>query len=128
MRDLYSNIDAAPALSPQVLTASANGAAIDLKGVGRAAIVVSTGAIAGAGAFSLKLQESDTTTSGDFTDVAAAQADSDAPAVLAADSAYRLGYRGWKRYVRVVATWASGTSIALGAVAVLGDLAQRPPA
>lgn len=127
MRDLFHNIDAAVALAPAVLTATANGLAIDLKGANRAAIVVSTGAIAGAGVFGVKLQESDTTTSGDFADVAAAQVDSDAPAVLAADSAYRLGYRGHKRFLRLVATRTSGTSIALGAVAVRGDLAHRPP-
>lgn len=126
MRDLVNSIDAAVALSPAVLTATANGLAIDLKGANRAAIVVTTGAIAGAGAFSLKLQESDTPTSGDFADVPPGHVDSDAPAVLLADSAYRLGYRGWKRYIRLVATRASGTSIALGAVAVRSDLAARP--
>ena len=128
MRDLYSNIDAAVALAPAVLTASANGPAIDLKGANRAAIVVSTGAIVGAGDFSLKLQESATTVSGDFADVPPGHVESDAPATLAAASAYRLGYRGWKRYIRLVATRAGGTSIALGAVAVRSDLAQRPVA
>lgn len=126
MRDLFHTIDAALALAPAVLTATANGPAIDLQGANRAAVVVSTGAIVSAGAFSLKLQESDTTTAGDFADVAAELVDSDAPAALAADSAYRLGYRGHKRFLCLVATRASGTSIALGAVAVKGDLARRP--
>lgn len=116
MRDLYSNIAAIPALAPAVQAAAGNGLAIDTLGAGRLAFVVNTGAADGN--FGVKLQESDTGTSG-WTDVAAAQVDSTAPAVLAANSAYRLGYRGWKRYVRLALTKASGTSIAAGAVAVI---------
>lgn len=118
MRDLYSNITAMPAFTPAVQTAAGNGASIDTLGAGRLAFVVNTGAVAGSGDFGLKLQESDTGTSG-WTDVAADQVDSTAPATLAADSAYRLGYRGWKRYVRLALTKAGGTSIAAGAVAVI---------
>jgi len=117
MRDLYSNIAAIPALAPAVQAAAANGASIDLLQTGSVAFIVNTGAIASAGDFGLKLQESDTGTSG-WTDVAAEQVDSSAPATLVADSAYRLGYRGWKRYVRLALTKAGGTSIAAGAVAI----------
>ena len=60
MRDLYSNLKAVPALAPAVQAAAVAGAAIDLKGANRAAIVVNTGAIVGAGDFGVKLQESDT--------------------------------------------------------------------
>lgn len=127
MRDLYSNIRTVLALPAAVQAAAASGAVIDLLGVGRMAFAVSTGAIAGAGDFGVKVQESDTTTSGDFADAPAAVVDSDAPATLAADSAYRLGYRGHKRYVRLALTKAGGTSLAAGAVAVLGVL-DRPEA
>lgn len=126
MRDLYNNIKTAQALAPAVQASAIAGGAIDLKGAGRVAIVVNTGAIVGSGDFGVKLQESDTTTSGDFADVAAGFVDSDAPATLSASSAYRLGYRGHKRYVRVALTKAGGTSIAAGGVAVLSDLAGRP--
>lgn len=126
MRDLFHNIAAVPALVPAVQSAAASGLAIDLKGANRVAIVVNTGAIVSSGDFGVKLQESDTTTSGDFTDVAAAQMDTDAPATLGANASYRLGYRGFKRYVRVALTKAGGTSIAAGAVAVLSDLSERP--
>ncbi len=128
MRDLYHNIRAVAALSPAVQSATVNGAAIDLKDANRAAFILNTGAVAGAGDFSAKIQESDTTTSGDFTDVAADHFDTDAPATLAADSTYRIGYRGHKRYARIVLTKASGTSIAAGASAVLSDLRSRPEA
>lgn len=128
MRDLYSNMNAVAAIAPSVKSASVDGDAIDLKGANRMAFVLNTGAIVSAGDFSAKVQESDTTTSGDFADVDAGLVDSDAPATLAAASCYRLGYRGHKRYVRLVLTKAGGTSIAAGASAVLGDLAERPVA
>lgn len=126
MRDLYSNTRVVPALAPAVQAAAATGAAIDLKDVNRAEIVVITGANVGAGDFGVKLQESDTTTSGDFTDVAAPQVNSDAPATLAPASAYRLGYLGYRRYIRLALTKAGGTSIALGATGVLSGLGHRP--
>ncbi|KQX42418.1 hypothetical protein ASD04_00135 [Devosia sp. Root436] len=127
MRDLYHNIAAVPALAPAVQAASIDGAAIDLLGFNRAAIIVSTGAIVSTGDFSVKLQESDASGSG-FADVDVAYVDTDAPATLEATSAYRLGYRGHKRYIRTVLTKAGGTSIAASAVAVLGDPATAPVA
>lgn len=126
MRDLFSNTRVVPALAPAVQAAAATGPAIDLKDVNRAEIIVTTGVNVGAGDFGVKLQESDTTTSDDFTDVAALQVNSNAPATLAAASAYHLGYRGYKRYIRLALTKAGGTSIALGAAGVLSDLGQRP--
>ena len=127
MRDLYSNIGAVLALAPAVQASAADGLAIDTKGFNRLAIVVNTGAIVGAGDFGVKLQESDASGSG-FADVAAAQVDSNAPATLTASSSFKLGYRGNKRYVRISLTKAGGTSIALGASAVLGDPADAPVA
>src|SRR5690606_18111526 len=109
MRDLYSNIGAVLALAPAVKTAAGEGPAIDTKGFGSVAFVVNTGAIAGAGDFGVKLQESDTPTSGDFADAAADVVDTNAPATLAASSSYKLGYRGFKRYVRLALTMAGGT-------------------
>jgi hypothetical protein len=127
-RDIYSNIGAVLALAPAVQSASINGVAIDTKDFGSVAVVLNTGAIASAGDFSAKLQESDTTTDGDFTDVAAAQVQTNAPATLAASSTYKLGYLGNKRYCRLVLTKAGGTSIAAGAAAVKGHAADTPVA
>lgn len=118
MRDLYSNIAALQALAPAVQTAAVQGLAIDLKGAGRAAFVVNTGEIAGAGVFGVTLQESDTGTGG-WANVATEEMDSNAPTALAASSVYRLGYRGYKRFVRLSLTRASGTSIAAGAAAII---------
>ena len=127
MRDLYSNIGAKLALAPAVQSASVDGVAIDLQGHESVTFALNTGAIASAGDFGAKLQEADTS-GGSYTDVAADQVDSNAPATLAASSAYKLGYRGHKRFVRLSLVKAGGTSIAAGAVAVLGGAHTRPVA
>ncbi|MCV0384887.1 MAG: hypothetical protein K5821_00415 [Nitrobacter sp.] len=126
MRDLASNIGVVASLVPAVQTATLKGTAVDLRGYDSAALVINTGAIAGAGLFDVKLQESDTTTDGDFTDVAAANLIGDLPAALEASTVYRQSYIGTKRYIRAVITQQSGTSIAAGAVVVLGHATQRP--
>ncbi len=127
MRDLYSNIGSALAIAPAVKTAAADGLTVDLKGFGRVAFIVATGAIAGDGDFGVAIFESDTSDA-NFGAAPAGFVDSNAPATLAATSTYRLGYRGHKRFVRLQLTKAGGTSIALGAVAVLGDPAMAPVA
>jgi len=126
MRDLASNIGAVAALASAVQSAAVNGAAIDTLGFGSVAFILSTGAIVSDGDFGAKVQESDNGT--DFTDADAGFVDSTAPASLAASSVYKLGYRGHKRFVRLAITKAGGTSIAAGAIAILGDAAQRPVA
>ncbi|WP_428428231.1 hypothetical protein [Pararhizobium sp.] len=128
MRDLISNIGIVTAIAPAVLAATTTGAALDTLGFNAVAVVVTTGAIVGAGDFTVKLQESDTTTSGDFTDVAAGQLKGALPASLAADSVVKAGYIGFKRYLRVVATKNGGTSIAASLVLLKGDAAKRPVA
>ena len=127
MRDLAHNIAAVSAIAPAVQAAALNSAAIDTKDFNSLAFVVNTGAIASAGDFGLKLQESDASDSG-FADVAASQSTSNAPATLAANATYKLSYLGWKRYVRLAVTKAGGTSIILGAAAVKGHAADKPVA
>jgi hypothetical protein len=128
MRDLFSNIAAKLALAPAVQSAAVQGPAIDTLGFDSLAFTVNTGAIVSAGDFGVKVQESDTTTGGDFTDAAADVVDSNAPATLAANSTYKLGYTGHKRYARLALTKAGGTSIAAGASGVLGNASSRPVA
>lgn len=127
MRDLYSNIGTAPAIVPAVKSAAADGITVDLKGYGSVSFVVTTGAIVSDGDFGVAIFESDAADS-NFGAAAAGFVDSNAPATLAASSTYKLGYRGNKRYVRLQLTKAGGTSIALGAVAVLGNPAKAPVA
>ena len=117
MRDLYNTIGADLALAPAVQTADAQGPAIHVKGIKALAFVVNTGAIAGSGVFGVTIQESEDGSTG-WTNADAEAIDTDAPAILAAASSYRLGYRGFAPYVRLSLTRTSGTSIAAGAVAV----------
>lgn len=128
MEDLHSNIGVVQAIAPDDIAATTTGAALDLLGFDSAAVVINTGAITTGGNYTAKLQESDTTTGGDFTDVAAAQLQGTLPASLAADSVYKQGYLGFKRYLRVVITKNSGTSIFAGAVLVKGDPFEAPVA
>ena len=126
MRDIAPNIGLAQAVAPAVLSATNTSAAIDLLGFESAALVINTGAIVGDGDFTAKLQESDTTTSGDFADVAAAHLVGTLPASLAAASVYKQGYIGNKRYLRTVLTKNGGTSIAAGAIIVKGHPHNAP--
>jgi hypothetical protein len=126
MRDNVSNFGTVQTIAPAVQAATIKGAAVDRLGFESLAFVVNTGAIVGDGDFTAKVQESDTTTDGDFTDVAAGDLIGTLPASLAAASVVKVGYRGFKRYVRLVLMKNGGTSIAAGAVAVLGDAHQRP--
>ena len=126
MKDLYSNLGVVPALAPAVQASATTGPAIDLRGFGGVVFALDTGAIVGAGDFGVVLQHSDTTTGGAFVDVPAALVTSNAPATLTAAGAFKLGYRGGKRYVRLSLTKAGGTSIAAGAVAILGQPAVAP--
>ena len=128
MRDLANNVAAVQAVAPAVLAATNTSAAIDLQGFESAAVIINTGAIVSAGDFTAKLQESDTTTDGDFTDVVAANLVGSFPASLVADSVVKVGYVGSKRYLRTVITKNSGTSIAAGAVILKGNAHSRPVA
>lgn len=123
MSDLKNNIAAVLALSPAVHAATkADATIIDLQGAGSATVIVNTGAIAGNGDYTVSLRHGDAS---DLTGDAAASGDDllgAFPATLAADSTYAVGYRGGKRYVRVVITKNGGTSIAAGAVIVKGHL------
>ena len=123
MSDLKNNIAAVLALSPAVHSATKEDASIiDLQGAGSATVVINTGAIVGAGDYTISLRHGDAS---DLSGDAAASGDDllgAFPATLAADTSYAVGYRGGKRYVRVVITKNSGTSIAAGAVIVKGHL------
>ncbi|QKK15615.1 hypothetical protein [Rhizobium indicum] len=126
MRSLAANIGARSSIDPAVQSASANGTGIDTLGFGSLAFLVQTGAIVGSGAFGVTLEDSDDNVT--FAAVAAEQVKSNAPAVLTASGTFKVGYHGFKRYVRPVLTKASGTSIAAGVAAVLGRAASRPVA
>ncbi len=118
MRDFYSGFkEVYGGIPPGALTASANGVGIDLKDMAGAAFAVITGVNTGAAIFGVKMQESADNAA--WSDVPAARVQSNAPAVLAATTAYRLGYLGRLRYVRLVFTYTSGASLQVACAAIL---------
>ena len=123
MADLKHNISAVLALAPAVYAATKSDAPIiDLQGAGSATIVINTGAIVGDGDYTASLVAGDSSTLADPVSVAADDMLGSLPAILEADSTYTVGYRGGKRYLRVVLTKNRGTSIAAGAAVVKGHL------
>ncbi|QIM48984.1 hypothetical protein G9Q38_07210 [Pusillimonas sp. DMV24BSW_D] len=127
MKDLKNNIAVVSALAAAVHTATkADAAIVDLQGANSATVVINTGAIAGAGDFTVSLVHGDESDLSDSAAVTAGDLLGEFPASLAADSAYSVGYRGVKRYLRVVITQNSGTSIAAAAVIVKGHLNLAP--
>lgn len=128
MRDIVHNIKAVNAVTPAVRSASVDGDAVDLKGFDSVALVVTTGAVTGSGNMTVKLQESDESGSG-FTDVDADHLQGVGLAdPLVASSTTKIGYRGFKRYVRPALTLNSGTSVTVGAIFILGHAVDRPVA
>lgn len=127
-RDLKHNIKVVQGTAPAVLTAHATSAAIDTASHESVTLTIQTGAIVGSGNFTPKLQHSNTTESGDFVDVTDIDLIGEFPAVLAANTAYAVGYRGARRYVRSVLTLNSGTSIAAGTAVILGHARHAPTA
>lgn len=128
MKDTFHNNSVVASLVPAVQAATAKGSTVDTKGYASALMVVNTGAIASSGDYAIAMQHSDTTTDADFANVTAADLLGSIPATLEDSKVYRQGYIGKKRYVRAVITKASGTSIAAGAVFVLGNPAIAPVA
>lgn len=125
MRDLVSNLAVRESIRPAVNSAATvTGQSVDTLGFESVMAVANVGAIASSGNVTLKWQESVNNT--DWTDVAAADVLVPFPAALVANSVVKSGYIGNARYVRIVGTLNSGTSVAYGASIVLGHPAQMP--
>ncbi|MBO0129931.1 hypothetical protein [Agrobacterium burrii] len=118
-KGLYHNLAGKPALASASQAAAVDGIEIDRKGSQGLMFILNTGAVTGAGDFGVKVQESDVSGSG-YTDAAADDVISGVPATLAATSAYQVEYIGRKRFVRLSLTKAGGTSIQMGAIALIG--------
>lgn len=126
LRDQSQNLGFAQTIAPATLSATTTGSSVDTSGFESAALVISTGAIINAANFAAKLQDSSDGTN--FTDVPASSLVGALPSVLAANSVVKVGYLGAARYLRAVATLSSGTSLAVGAVIVLGSPKVAPVA
>ena len=126
MKDIYSGYGLSQGAVPAVLAATTTDTGVDLQGFNAALVIVATGAIAGSGDFTTKLQESDNNS--DFTDVAAGDLLGTFPATLEASSVVKVGYVGNSRYIRTVTTKNSGTSVAAAIVVVKGHPYDAPVA
>lgn len=127
VRDLKNNIDAVASLDPAVrATGTANGSSADLAGYGAAVALVNFGAYTN-GTHTPSLEHSDDNSA--FAAVAAAELDGSFTPISAsaAGTTQRVGYRGSKRYLRVVMTVAGGaTGAASSAVILRGAAAMAP--
>jgi hypothetical protein len=124
MRDLANNIGVVQSIAPQVLSATTTGSGIDLLGFGSAAIIIATGAIVSSGNFTPTLEDSDDDST--YAAVTADQIEGTLPSALSASAVVKVGYVGFKRYVRPVLTKNSGTSIAASVNVIKGHAAEQP--
>lgn len=120
-QDLYNRVSAAKTLAPEARTTSASGTAIDLQGYESAVALIEVGAWTD-GTHTYALQESDTTTDGDFADVVDADLQGTEPAVASGsteNTVHKLGYLGDKRYLRVRVVITAGPSTGLASAATI---------
>jgi hypothetical protein len=130
MNDLYNNISVVQACAPQAVAADKTGDAIDLAGYKGAVIVWNVGVVTD-GTYAIEIQESDTTTSGDFTAVADADligTEKTGVTTTNDEAVYIVGYKGSKRYIRYKITETSaGSTGGIMSVSVIKGLPAHAP-
>lgn len=127
MKDEYSEYGIVQAVVPAAIAATTTSAAIDLQGYQAATAIISTGAVAGSGNITPSFTEC-ATSGGTYTAVAATDLLGSFTSPLVASSVYKVGYRGNKRYIKVVLTLNSGTSVVTGVAVILAEPANSPVA
>lgn len=115
LRDAKVHAETLQSLVPAVRTATANGVTVDLQGMKSARIDVQVGAVVAAGNQTAKVQHGEQSDGSDAADVAATDLVGAFTSPLVQDTPQTVSYIGNKRYVRVVITHNSGTSVATGA-------------
>lgn len=133
MKDLYSKVGVSVALNSALTTATTDtaGAAIDRQGFNSLMFVAQSGVVTStAAAFALRVQESDTSTASDFSDAASTDLLGSNPsfAAPAGNLTKKVGYKGVKRYVRIVRTGAATATGIVGALALQGHPSDAPVA
>jgi hypothetical protein len=128
MKDLYNNLSGAQSLAPAARAASANGTGVDLQGYDAAVVAIDAGLWTD-GTHAFTLEESDALASG-YSAVAAADLLGSQPTIDAADedeTVYTFGYRGGKRYVRVVQTVSGATTGMVAGASILRGKPHHAP-
>jgi len=142
MRDIHSDMTVDVAIGADTLDADNTPAAIDLQGYNAAEIVLAVGAggitFSGTNKIEFKLTHSDDDST--YTDVATADmlgvtvaSDGIIKALTSAHasaSAYRFGYKGGKRYLKLLADFSGthGTGTPIAAVVLKGHGYNQPEA
>ena len=131
--DMKSDISVTGAAALTVTTAAVNGQYVDMKGWEALTVAAHMGAISNAGAgVSFKLQHSDAVGTATFEDCAAADVIGSIPAIDNTDQASltrgTVGYRGKRRYVRLVATGSASANAIVTPVYIQGRAHSRPVA
>jgi len=127
-REMKSCMAVREGIRPQVQAAgTVNGEIIDTRGFDAATLMIAAGTVTAAGVVNYKIQHGEQAGGGDMADVVVADDQTQAlTAPLAQNTVQHVGYRGSKRYVRAVSTYVSGTSVAHGALWMLGMAAISP--
>lgn len=128
-RDLFNNVKSVSSIRPAAAhTATINGQEVDTQGFESCMIEVQTGVITD-GVFDITLEETDTSGSG-YTAVAAADRLGSLPSIIATSDnvAFKFGYIGNKRYLRVVATESTASTGAFFTANVLLSNPRHAPA
>lgn len=137
MRDSIDNIDVKPLFNPAAATTDNTAFVsniIDMQGYDRAAFIIQTGSLADADAtFTTLIEDGNASNLSDHAEVAANflnGTEALASFTFAADNkAFKIGYIGGNRYVRVTITPAANTGNAfIAGVAILSGKNIRPTA
>jgi hypothetical protein len=130
LRDLKNMLSLSQSLAPKARTASENGAVVDTQGAKSVMAVIASGAYTD-GTHTPKLQEGDVSDGSDAADVAAGDLEGAFTAIAAggdANKMQKVGYKGSKRYVRLVMTCAGTTSGALSGGCIVIEPNAKPAA
>lgn len=134
LRGLVGNLKFVVSYIAQTFSATATSTAVDLQGYGSALFLLMTGAMtfSGTDKITVTLEESNDNVT--FNVVSANDIYSPESGTVAkvldgtedAQTIHKVGYRGYKRYVRLVLTEAGTVSVPLSVVAVLGHPELKP--
>jgi hypothetical protein len=130
--DMKSDISVTGAAALTVTTAAVNGQYVDMQGWEALTVAAHMGAISNAGSgVSFKLQHSDAVGTGTFEDCSADEVIGSVPAIDNTDQENltrgTIGYRGNKRYVRLVATGSASANAIVTPVYIQGRKTTSRP-
>ena len=138
MRELHNQISVVQALNAALTTATTDtaGAAVNRAGFNSVELIAQSGVITTTTAsIAMRVQECDTGTASDFSDVATddligtlANFSFTAGATSVANAVRKIGYKGQKKYIRPVRTGAASATGLVGVVAILGKPEIAPQA